>query len=266
MTHLIQEYHCPVLINAEVAPGYWHMVLHAPQTVLAAQPGQFFNVLCPPDEDVAPFFRRPFSIYRLDEREQQLHFLYKVVGAGTRAMTNLQNGDKLNILGPLGQGFWLRAEWKTLLVVARGVGVATLAPLVQVTRAQKRRVIVLNSARTPEVLLASDDLRALGATVHEVTDSNGSSAMPEVEKILRHIIEQEQVDALFTCGSWRMLRLLQKLGKVYALPGQAALEQQMACGVGVCHGCVLPFRRDGQIVDLRVCKDGPVFDLHEVVA
>ena len=264
-TYPIQEHPCTVLTNEMAASQYRHLMLRAPGAALLAQPGQFFNLLCPPDDHTQPFFRRPMSLYRLEREKQRLHFLYKVVGRGTRALARMRPGDELNVLGPLGQGFSLHPNWKTLLLAARGVGVATLAPLAEAARDQGRQVIALCSARTRATLLAVDYLHALGAVVHTVTDDDGSASMPAVEAFLQGVIVEEKVDALFTCGSKRLLRLMQKLGRDYDLPGQAALEQQMACGFGVCHGCVRPFLRHGRVVDLRVCVEGPVFDLQEVM-
>ena len=84
-----------------------------------------------------------------------------------------------------------------------------------------------------------------------------------VEKLLEELIADGRVDAFFTCGSNRLLALCQKLGKKHGIPGQVAMEQIMACGVGPCYICVKTFVVDGEKVLRRVCRDGPVFDIQE---
>ena len=262
----IREHNCTVVSNKTVNPQYKLLVLKVPAPALQAKPGQFFNLLCPQYNDLKPFFRRPMSVYRLERKQNQLHFLYKVTGVGTAAMARLKPGDAFNIFGPLGRGFWLEPQWQTLLVVARGVGLATLAPLAQLAKQEGRRLFAICSARSPQYLLSVDYFRELNATVYSLTDSDGSSDTAHVETLIGNLVEQQGVDAFFTCGSNRLLKLLQNLGQKYNLPGQVALEQQMACGLGMCHSCVRTFTQNGAPVDLRVCKEGPVFDLQEAVA
>ena len=266
MTPVIREHNCTVISNKAVNKQYRLLVLQVPALALRAEPGQFFNLLCPQYNDLTPFFRRPMSVYRLERRQNQLHFLYKVVGVGTTALSRLESGAAFNIFGPLGRGFWLKAEWQSLLLVARGVGLATLAPLAQLAKQEGRRLFAICSARSPQDLLSVDYFKEQGAAVYSVTDSDGSSDTVRVEKLICSLVEQQRIDAFFTCGSNRLLKLLQKLGQRYNLPGQVALEQQMACGLGMCYSCVRPFIKNGQQVDLRVCREGPVFDLQEAVA
>ena len=261
----IREHIATVISNEDVNKQYKQLCLSVPPLALQVEPGQFFHLLCPQIDELSPFFRRPMSIYRIDRHRSRLHFLYKVTGVGTAAMARLQPGSPFNIFGPLGQGFRLEPSWQNLLVVARGVGLATLAPLAQTAQREGRQLFAICSARSPEYLLPVDHFRRLGATVYSVTDSDGSSDVAKVEKLIDDLIQQHGIDAFFTCGSNRLLKLLQDLAQVYNLPGQVALEQQMACGLGMCYCCVRTFIRDGKPVDLRVCKEGPVFDLQEAV-
>lgn len=114
--------------------------------------------------------------------------------------------------------------------------------------------------------MSTEHFAELGADVITVTDDDGSSSPENLEKILERLVAEGRADAFYTCGSNRLLRLLQKVGAAHGVPGQIALEQQMACGLGMCQCCVRPLKRDGSIVYLRVCREGPVFDMSEVVA
>jgi dihydroorotate dehydrogenase electron transfer subunit len=110
-------------------------------------------------------------------------------------------------------------------------------------------------------------LRAMGAEVVTVTYAEGTSDVAAVERIVRRLIEKEGGDFLVTCGSNRLLQLLQRLGREYAIAGEVALEQHMGCGNGMCFACVREFRApEGGITYRRVCWEGPVFDLQEAVS
>lgn len=256
-----------VLANDEVNGEYRLLALAAPADLLErCRAGQFFHLLCPPLGGEAPYLRRPMSIYGFWPDKGELHFLYKVAGEGTRALSHLVPGDTLNVLGPLGRGFAIEDDWNHLVLVARGVGLATLAPLALEARRLGRRLTALCSARSPDVLMSVDYFSSLGARVITVTDTEGTSSVAGIEKIVEGLIATEGVDAFYTCGSNRLLKLLQEIGARHAIPGEVALEQQMACGLGMCHCCVRPFRKGGRQVNLRVCREGPVFDMREAMA
>ncbi len=262
----IFEADCRVKSNTPVNGEYRLMVLDAPARILDCKPGQFFHLLCPTRGALQPFLRRPMSIYGYDAEAGELQFLYKVAGEGTGALATLAPGETLNVLGPLGHGFEIADDWQNLLLVARGVGLATLAPLAQEARRLGRGLTAICSARSPELLMSIDYFKALGTRIIPVTDSEGTSDTDTLRGLIEAEIAGPGVDALYTCGSNRLLRLLQEIGARHAIPGQIALEQQMACGIGMCQCCVRPFRRDGGIVQERVCKEGPVFDLQEAVS
>jgi dihydroorotate dehydrogenase electron transfer subunit len=263
---------CTVVSNHPVNARYNHLVLAAPPTALTARPGQFFHLLCEGVPGDPAFLRRPMSVYRLrpadgaDGASGIVEFLYKVVGAGTRAMARLEPGGSFNILGPLGQGFHLDPGWRHVVIVARGVGLATLAPLADMCRRAGVGIGAILSAQSPELIMAEDVMEAVGAEVVRVTDTEGTSTVANVERLVRGRIAEGRADALFTCGSNRLLMLLQKIARQEGIPGQVALEQQMACGLGMCVCCVRQVRRGGQTLDLRVCREGPVFELEEPVS
>lgn len=256
-----------VIANEPVNEQYLRLSLRAPAHMLAAcRPGQFFQLLCPQTGDDRPFLRRPMSIYGIYPERGELHFLYKVTGAGTRGLFHLGPDDTLDVVGPLGLGFDIRPEWSNLLLAARGVGLATLAPLALEARRLGKQLTAICSARRPELLMSVDYFRDLGAEVVTITDSEGTSGVDNLTRLVEERVAGAGVDALFTCGSNRMLAALRTIGQRHGIAGQVALEQQMACGLGMCHCCVRPFVRDGATVQLRVCREGPVFDMAETAS
>jgi dihydroorotate dehydrogenase electron transfer subunit len=252
----------PVVAHEWVNEEYKHLVVKATPKALAAQPGQFFHLLCPSPDEGELWFRRPQSVYRIQRSSGRLEFLYKVVGRGTRGLAALKPGDTLNMVGPLGVGFRLKPQWKNIVVLGRGVGLATMAPISQFAGEAGMRVTAILSARSPELALAADLFESVGEVI-KVLDTDGSSDIGNVERILRRLIEEKRADAFFTCGSNRLMQLMKKLGREHGIPGQMAMEQIMACGLGPCYICVRTFERNGQKEMRRVCVEGPVFDLQE---
>lgn len=261
----IHEVECMVKSNAPINGEYRLLILDAPLKILNCQPGQFFHLLCPVTSDLQPYLRRPMSIYGYYPDKGELHFLYKVTGEGTSALATLKTGAPFNVLGPLGKGFTIKPEWQNLLLLARGVGLATLAPLALEARRLGRNLTAICSARSSDVLMSQNYFKDLGAHVLPVLDEDGSSSVENLRRIIEDQIATTGLDAMYTCGSKRLLKLLQEIGLKHSIPGEIALEQQMACGIGMCQCCVRAFNRDGGIVTERVCREGPVFDLQEAI-
>jgi dihydroorotate dehydrogenase electron transfer subunit len=262
---LVGEFIGEVVSNECVNDEYKHVVLKVHEHALTAYAGQMFHLLCPSPDGAEVWMRRPMSIYRVDKQAGQVEFLYKTEGRGTRGIATLQPGDDFNIAGPLGVGFELEPTWKNIVVLGRGVGLATLAPLSQLAAERGVGVTAILSARHPGVVMSKELFEGLGARTITVVDSDNSSAVENVEKIIEELIAQGKADAFFTCGSARLLKLMQRLGKKHNIPGQVAMEQIMVCGFGACYVCVRTFEVDGKQVLKRVCRDGPVFNMQEAV-
>ncbi len=259
-----EETLCPIVSHDRVNSEYKHMIVEASPKALAVKPGQFFNLLCPSPDDGELWLRRPQSVYRIDRERGRIEFLYKCVGRGTRGLAQLEKGETLNMVGPLGVGFSVDPAWKHIVVLGRGVGIATLGPLSQLAGEHGIRVTAILSARDPEFVMA-DDLFAKVGDVVGVLDTDGTSSVENVEAILNGLIADGKADAFYTCGSNRLFQLMKRLGKQHGIPGQIAMEQVMACGLGPCYVCVRTFEVDGKQELRRVCIDGPVFDMQEAL-
>ena len=258
----VEETLCPVVAHEWINEEYKHLVVKATPKALAAQPGQFFHLLCPSPDEGALWFRRPQSVYRVARSSGRIEFLYKIAGRGTQGLATLAPGDMLNMLGPLGVGFRLQPQWKNVVVLGRGVGLATLAPISQLAGERGVRVTAILSARRDDLAMAADLFESVG-TVIKVLDTDGTSALENVEAILTRLIVERKADAFFTCGSNRLMQLMKRLGREHGIPGQMAMEQIMACGLGPCYICVRTFEVGGKLEMRRVCVEGPVFDLQE---
>jgi dihydroorotate dehydrogenase electron transfer subunit len=259
-----EESLCPVVSHDWVNAEYKHLVIQASPKALSVIPGQFFNLLCPSPDVAELFFRRPQSVYRIDRDHGRIEFLYKCVGRGTRGLATLQKGDDLNMVGPLGVGFKLDPAWRHIVVLGRGVGIATLGPISQLAREAHVGVTAILSARNADFVMADAFFREAGE-VATVLDADGASAVENVEKILERLVLEKRADAFFTCGSNRLFQLMKRVGRANGIPGQVAMEQVMACGLGPCYVCVRTFEVDGKKELRRVCIEGPVFDMQEAI-
>jgi dihydroorotate dehydrogenase electron transfer subunit len=259
-----EESLCPVVSHDWVNAEYKHLVVDASPKALAVGPGQFFNLLCPSPDAGELWLRRPQSVYRIDRDRRRIEFLYKCVGRGTFGLATLAPDDALNMVGPLGIGFTIDPSWKHVVVLGRGVGLATLAPISQHAGERGVGVTAILSARSAELVMADDLFAAVGQVI-PVLDSDGTSAVGNVERIIARLIAEHRADAFYTCGSNRLFQLMKRLGRSHGIPGQVAMEQVMACGLGPCYVCVRTFEVDGRRELRRVCIEGPVFDLQEAV-
>ena len=256
-----------VLANRPVNDDYVHMILEADGLALSAKAGQFFNIACPATSRDLPYLRRPMSVYRVAPREKQVEFLYKITGAGTRGLATLRPGNGVSLLGPLGNGFSLDPCWKNIVVLGRGVGLATLAPLAEMAAGRGVGITAILSARSRALVMSVDRFANCGERVEVVTDEDGGSDPANVERILLRLIEAGKADAFFTCGSNRLMLLMKRVAAHFGIPGQVAMEQQMACGLGMCFCCVRNFETPGGGQEQRrVCLEGPVFELSEALS
>ena len=262
----IAEVECAIVGHEWVNDAYKHLIVDAPDVALAALPGQFFHLLCPADSADSPYLRRPMSVYRVDHEASRMEFLYKVTGAGTRTLSRLEVGEALNVFGPLGHGFSWGPGARHAVIVARGVGLSTLAPVVVAAVGDGLAVTAILSARSAEYVMSDKYLESAGANVIMVTDADGTSDVDRVEATVRRLIADEGADYVATCGSNRLLFMLQRVCAETGVRGEVAMEQRMGCGLGMCFCCVSPFRDGDRLVYRRVCCDGPVFDIQEATA
>lgn len=246
-----------------------------------------------------PLLRRAFSLAgRADDaRGTCLRIGYRVVGVGSACLSALRPADSLDLIGPLGNGFWLPADKNNGLLVGGGVGLPPLFYLAESMAAARWSGLAFVGATTADLLAvtlepAARPLVAGSACVAEfarhglgsvVTTDDGSLGRPglvtsALEDHLRAMTPADrQRTVIFTCGPHRMMHAVAEIAKRHAVPCQACLEQAMACGMGTCQSCVARIEADplatahGRTPDGRAwryrltCTEGPVFDASRVV-
>ena len=264
---IVASYRCKVAEHYWVNQRYKYIRLEADAPIARiTKAGQFYQLKCPTTLEHEPFLLRPMSVYGAGPEDNRIEFLYNVTGVGTKAMATLLEGGHMDIVGPLGNTFTFSSNYRRILVVARGVGLATMAPLIEEATQAGVDITAVMSARSPSDLMEKEFLRGATADVRSVFDADGTSSVEAMEVLLRELIEKQRPDAVYTCGSHRLLMLLQRVLAEYPqITAEVAMEQRMACGMGVCLSCVRLFDCDGDRKFLRVCREGPVFPIREVV-
>lgn len=254
----------PVVFNKHLTGDYWLIEAEAPNIAGRLSPGQFVNIRI--EGSLAPYLRRPFSVYRVSADRQRLQVAYKLVGQGTRLMkSTMPQGGKCDLIGPFGRGFRLPANAKRIAVVGRGIGIAALPTLVDEAARRGIEVHGFLSARTTPNLVALDIFAAHGFPVVTHTDETSRGMVTD------HLVaasEKLDFDGFYVCGSNRLARAVHALAGSKNTLAEIAMEQHMACGFGDCHGCVVEVNLDpgGREKAYReVCHYGPVFDTWEIV-
>lgn len=253
-----------ILINERISDRYWHMKVKVSDwSTSDVSPGQFFHIKsC---NEYIPTLRRPLSIYRINRDENTLEFLYLVKGVGTKKLAEKKIRDDLDILGPLGNTFTLDPESKGILLVARGVGIATLSALAFAAVTHHIPCFAILSARTKEDILVEKQLQEMGVTTYSVNDLDGTSDPKKIRILVEQVIKQFQIDSIYTCGSKRLAKLLKEIAGRLHLFAEIALEEYMGCGLGACYACVCDIQEEDHISKTRVCQEGPVFPLKKVI-
>ena len=219
-------------------------------------PGQFAQLRV--DGSKETFLRRPISINFVDAKQNQIWFLVQLVGAGSRALGRLKEGDTLNALLPLGNGFSVpvSAEKKHLLV-GGGVGTAPLLYLGAQMNLMGMRPTFLLGARTKDMLLQMEDFQRVGDVY--VTTEDGSAG--EKGFVTQHsILFKQRFDRISVCGPSPMMKAVAKFARANSVPCEVSLENMMACGLGACLCCVEKTVKG----NVCVCTEGPVFDINEL--
>lgn len=233
-----------IIENAKIAPDVFLLDLAGDTSMLTA-PGQFCQVRIP-----GFYLRRPISICDWDENGMTL--IYKAVGQGTDALSRLEQGETLEILNGLGNGYDLTKAGARPLVIGGGAGVPPLYALAKALLARDEKpVAVLGFNRAEEIFLL-DAFEDLGVET-VVTTVDGSFG---VKGFVTDALPNGY-DSFFACGPLPMLKAVYQKCQT---PGQLSLEERMACGFGACMGCTIQTKSGPK----RVCKDGPVFGKEEL--
>ena len=233
---LLNRYIGKVISNEFLSDRYYLLRIYCPEIASSIKEGQFVNVICGNSND--PLLRRPFSIYRYNLDEGVIELAYLLKGKGTEIIKEMNSGDKIDLLGPLGNYYEILSESKGVAVIGRGVGIASIASLGVKAKKEGLYSLAILSGRTPESIIGVDYLKEAGCDLVKLYDSDNTSSIENIEKILVEKIKNGDISQIYSCGSNRIGKLVKELSEKYGLESYISFEEKMACGIGVCKGCV----------------------------
>jgi dihydroorotate dehydrogenase electron transfer subunit len=252
---------CSVVSNVEVIPGVHLMWIEAPSVSGSALPGQFITVRC---GDFT--LRRPFSVHRVSS--QEIAILFKITGRGTLWLSKRQKHDRIDILGPLGNGFSIDPAAKNLLLVAGGIGIAPLVFLMQYASSRHQVTLIHGAITAAQLYIERCQPTAInypGVQFIPVTEDDSTGKKGMATDVLLDFLDR--ADQVYACGPVDMYKKMAAMSRrarqsnLKLRKCQVSLEVRMGCGFGACYGCTINTRKGLK----QVCSDGPVFQLDDII-
>ncbi len=238
----------------QLKPDIFKFSLLAPQIAKSAKAGNFVEIRV--SDQVEPFLRRPISIYNIEN--DIIEIIFQVKGKGTEILSKKEEGNEIDILGPLGYGTFKYEGCENLAIIGGGIGVFPLYELAK--SAKGKNIKTYLGYRSKDFVLLEKEFEEVSNELTITTDDGTYGKKGFAIDYLKQ--EIEGIDKIFACGPLPMLKAVQKLALEKNIPCQISLEEKMACGMGVCLGCAV--KKVGKEEYLHVCKAGPVFDAKEV--
>jgi dihydroorotate dehydrogenase electron transfer subunit len=253
---------CEVL-SIRQAGAYWSLTLVAPDIAEEARPGQFVEIATPAGRDF--LLRRPFSIHQASRRggwAGTVEVVFDVVGPGTQWLSEAKPHDVLDVVGPLGRGFQLPRGAVPSVLVGGGYGAAPLYFLAEELLRRGKPVNMIIGARDHERVFKPVEGKRLSDLIVVATEDGSMGERGRVTDFLAPVLERTRSRVVYACGPNAMLRAVAEECRTRRIPCQVAVEELMACGLGVCWTCVVPvLAKDGRgWWNMRACVEGPVFN------
>ncbi len=246
-----------VVSQIELAPGIFDMELKT-DLAAAAVPGQF---ICLYPKDKSTLLPRPISICEVYGEKSIIRIVYRVAGKGTAEFSTYKEGDTVDILGCIGNGFpYEKATHKNVFLIGGGIGIPPMVELAKRLEANNQIIMGYRDSQT----FLSKDLQQYGKVYIATEDGSVGSKGNVMNAIEENGLK---ADVIFACGPMPMLRAIKKYAKEQEIPAYISLEEHMACGVGACLGCVVKTKEvdhHSHVHNARICTDGPVFEAEEV--
>lgn len=257
--------------NRRIKSLYFALGIYCPPIADRIKPGQF--VMLKVSDDNSPLLRRPFSVYKSypeahpEKRKRgHLFILYKEVGRGTRKMTRLRKGQKVDLIGPLGNGFTpppLPSSGSSILI-GGGMGIVSLYPLAEAL--DTGGLFVFIGGKAEDDVMCVEDFRKFSSNIFIATEDGSLGFQGTVVDLFlsqRKRFKSEGKYYLYACGPVAMLKAVAGVVEIKKFVSQASLEARMGCGFGACWGCVVKTNHPKTPYQ-RVCEDGPVFRLEDI--
>ena len=248
----------------EIVKDVYKFSVKAPEIVENAKPGNFIEIRV--TEGIDPFLRRPISIYNLDKENGILEFIFQVKGKGTEILSKKQEGNDIDIIGPLGHGTFKFDKYKNIAVIGGGIGIF---PLYELSKQAKQNAVKVNcylGFRNKDFVMLEKEFEEVTDRLIITTDDGTYKNKGFAIDYLKDDMANEKYDCIYACGPLPMLKAVQKYAVENNIDCQLSLEEKMACGLGVCLGCAVKTAKSPKDAPeyWHVCKGGPVFNAKDV--
>lgn len=245
-------------MKREIADSVFDMYINAPH-LTDAKAGQFMHI----KPDGLPL-RRPIAICETIPEQGLIRIVFEVKGSGTKELSELEKGDKIDILGPLGNGFELLPKLKKALFVGGGTGVCSLLKAVQHYKNNAAAILGFKSVGS---VLLENDFNLIKVKTFITTNDGSYGEKGNSTDMLEQLLKATQFDIVYACGPNEMLKAVAEITAKAKVKCQVSLEEKMGCGVGACHICVCKTKHGADNTEkyARICCDGPVFEAERVV-
>ncbi len=258
MAFKCDTYH--IIQKTAISAGIYSFTILCPEVAKLARAGQFVHV------KIDGFtLRRPISICDIDFENGTIRIVFEIRGAGTGRLADLNVGDNIDIIAPLGNGFTIPENIdndERLIFVGGGIGVP---PMLGAAKIMPKNSAAILGFRSYDKIILTGDFKENGIDVITCTDDGSVGFHGMVTEPLKEELKRSKVKMVYACGPTPMLKAIIDVCKNENVKCQVSLEQRMGCGVGACAVCTCIVNRGGQEYFLRVCKDGPIFKGEEVV-
>ncbi|MCI7739924.1 MAG: dihydroorotate dehydrogenase electron transfer subunit [Lachnospiraceae bacterium] len=248
---------CLVMSQEKIAEGIYSLWIQTEMIADEAKPGQFVSVY---SADKSRMLPRPISICEIDKEKRALRLVYRVAGKGTEEFSHLKEGDSVDVMGPLGNGFPLeRAKDRRVFLMGGGIGVP---PMVETAKELEAEKIIIAGYR--DELFLNKELEENGNLYIATEDGSCGTKGNVLNAIAANRLK---ADVIFACGPTPMLRAIKAYALENGIECWISMEEKMACGIGACLACVCKSKEvdaHSHVNNKRICKDGPVFLCTEV--
>ncbi|OGW89279.1 MAG: hypothetical protein A3A73_06020 [Omnitrophica bacterium RIFCSPLOWO2_01_FULL_50_24] len=247
-----------ILENKKVNAEYYKLAFRSKELSRRVLPGQFVQVQVEAGPD--PLLRRPFSYYRV--MKSRIELLYEILGRGTQLLAEKKRGHHIKVLGPLGRPFSKNLHGKRRILVGGGVGVPPLVFLAEAVKREVRPLVFLIGCKSRAEVLPKRELSEIRGEVRYATNDGSYGKKGFATVLLRDLLKREDPKTLFiqTCGPRAMMEAVMTIAKRFGIEGEASVDERMACGIGVCLGCVVKTKSGFK----TSCVEGPVFRFDEM--
>lgn len=234
----------------------------APEIAKNALPGQFIEIRV--SKTFEPFLRRPISIHNVDKENGIIEFIFQIRGRGTGFLSQIEEGEFLDVVGPLGDGIFDLKDCKNIAVIGGGIGIFPLYELAKIAINQKVNTNVYLGFRNKDFVILEEEFSKVSNELIITTDDGSYSKSGYAIDYLKEDVQKLNIDGIFACGPLPMLQRVKEFAESQNIYCQISLEEMMGCGIGVCLGCAVKYKTDAEDTFKRVCKEGPVFNAVEV--